>query len=433
MEDPLSSNSFTSQYDSPRPGDFLATPPSAGASGRKGSPRGVELNKLRSELRSKTQETAELDLEVQTLKNLIKAKDEVIEKQMVKTTELEDRALTAEGELGSLKKSSSKLEAERRKLKADLEVANREADRLSDAMVAGTGSSGATVEEVVKLHNQLAEARKEIRKVKEDLRGANNVIAAKDKYLDEVDEELQAAKEANIKRKDDLNMITDLKRRLREAENKLDSSERLGSVADSEVVVMRAQLAAAQAELEAQRGIMSQMQLDTLNAQDAMGRAERMAAEAKADAEMAITAADKARMAETARMREGGYISRREHAREMENLEKNNLSLQERLKSGEEDVRQARVLRERLLKANDEALEMVLKGDQIAGIYGNTGAILEELRAEVKELRKVMAAKDAENAALHSLRDIAVARATKERLDTHQAKIKLAEVRKYSH
>ena len=177
---------------------------------------------------------------------------------------------------------------------------------------------------------------------------------------------------------------------------------------------------------------MSQMQLDTLNAQDAMGRAERMAAEAKADAEMAITAADKARMAETARMREGGYISRREHAREMENLEKNNLSLQERLKSGEEDVRQARVLRERLLKAN-EALEMVLKGDQIAGIYGNTGAILEELRAEVKELRKVMAAKDAENAALHSLRDIAVARATKERLDTHQAKIKLAEVRKYSH
>lgn len=428
MEDPLSSNSFTSQFESPL-GGVMATPPSAGNSGRKGSPRGAEMNKLRSELRYKSQEVAELELEVQTLKNLIKAKDDAIETTTARVSELEERALTAEGELGSLRKATGKLEADRKRLQVELDAANREADRLSDAVVNGGNSNGATVEEVVKLHNQLAEARKEIRKVKEDLRGANNVIAAKDKYLDEIADEVESAKMANIRRKDDLNAITDLKRQLKEAQNRLDGSERMGSVSESEILAVRAQLGAARAELEAQRGIMAQMQIDTMNAQDAMGRAERIAAEAKADAEMAITVADKARMAEAARMREGGYISRREHARELENLERSNSAMQDRLKASEEDVRVARVLRERLLKAGDEALEMVLTGEHVAEKYGKAATVVEEMRTQVKDLRKALAAKDAENAALHSLRDIAVARATKEKLDTHQVKSKLAQVR----
>ena len=388
----------------------------------------MEINKLRSDLRNKAIEANELAVEVHTLKNMMTAKDDAIDAAEKRSALAEERALQADGELASMRRTTAKAEAERKRLQSELDAANAEADRLNQAVLAGAHSGGTTnSEEMVRLHNQLAEARKEMRRLKDDYRGASNIIAAKDKALEEIQAEAAAAKEAIATRGGDQNVILDLQRQLDEAQKMLGGSERLGALVEGEVVDIRAALAAREAELEGQRELMAQMQSEVTAAQEASMKADRAAAEARADAATAATVAEKARAAEAARMREGGYISRRQHTEELQVHEEEILALQERVKAAHQEVFATRVMRERLLGVVDDSVASLLTADDVVDRFGSAASVVDELRGEVKELRNALAAKNADNAALLALRNMAVARAAKEKVEGHLIKSRLAQ------
>jgi hypothetical protein len=434
MDTPRSSTSVT-HYDTPN-GTPRGTPPSIGTSARKGArPPGespafdVELNKLRSQLRSIDLEKNDLAVEVRTLLSQIATKDAAIEALESRSTAAEERALQAEGQLASSRRETVKLESERKRLQSELDAANADADRLNQLVLAGAGGDGGgnSMEDVVRLHNQLAAQRKEISRLKEECKGANNVIAAKDKALIQVETEIAAAKEAIASRKDDQNKIHDLQRQLTEAHAKLGGSERLGLMVETEASEVKAELTSRTAQFEKQQEMMAKMQADVTAAQTAVMEAERVAAEAKADAAAAVALAEKARQAEAARMKEGGYITQVQHAKELRLHEDEVESLKERLHAAHSEIQLAKLMRERVLNAVDSSIDSAITADDVSEDLKSASAIVEELRGQIKKLRATIAAKDADSAALESLKNAAVARALHEKLEAHNAKARLAQ------
>ncbi|KAH7616577.1 hypothetical protein Ndes2526B_g08666 [Nannochloris sp. 'desiccata'] len=434
MDTPRSSTSVT-HYGTPN-GTPRGTPPSIGTSARKGPrPPGespafdVELNKLRSQLRSVDLEKNDLAKEVRTLLSQIASKDAAIEALEYRSTAAEEQALQAEGQLASSRREALKHEKERKRLQSELDAANADADRLNQLVLAGTGGEGGgnSMEDVVRLHNQLASQRKEIMRLKEECKGANNVIMAKDKALIQVEAEIAAAKEANASRKDDQNKIRDLRRQLTEAHAKLGGSERLGLMVETEASEVKAELTTRTAQFEKQQEMMAKMQAEVTAAQTAIMDAERIAAEAKADAAAAMALAEKARLAEAARMKEGGYISRLKHAEELRLREDEADALKERLQAAQRELQLAKLLRHRVLNAVDMAVDTIITGEDVSEELKTASGIVDELRGQIKELRAALAAKDADIAALENLKNASLARALHEKLEAHNAKARLAQ------
>jgi hypothetical protein len=433
MDTPRSSTSVT-QYDTPN-GTPRGTPTSIGTSARKGARQGespafdVEINKLRSQLRSKEAEKNDLAVEVRTLQSQIATKDAAIEALESRSSVAEERALQAEGQLASSRREAIKRESERKRLQSELDAANADADRLNSLVLAGAGGEGgiASKEDMVRLHNQLASQRKEINRLKEECKGASNVIAAKDKALDQVEAEIATAKEAIASRKDDQNKIRDLRRQLTEAHAKLGGSERLGLIVETEASEAKAELTSRTAQFQKQQELIAKMQAEVTEAQNAVMEAERVAAEAKADAAAAVALADKARLAEASRMKEGGYISQIQHAEEVRLRENEVEALNERLQAAHSELQLAKLMRERVLNAVDITVDTMITSEDVSDDLKSVSGIVDELRSEIKELRAALAAKDADTAALESLKNAAVARALNEKLEGHNAKARLAQ------
>jgi len=125
----------------------------------------------------------------------------------------------------------------------------------------------------------------------------------------------------------------------------------------------------------------------------------------------------------------GGYVSKATHEAQVEALRQEADALRQQVAGSAEEVQIAKVLRERLLNAVDDAVLGAVGAEDVAERFGTATGAVEELRTELKELRSVLATKDAEAAALRAAREAAAARAAHERLAAHKLKTKLAEVR----
>jgi chromosome segregation ATPase len=389
----------------------------------------VELNKLRSQLRSVDLEKNDLAKEIRTLLSQIATKDAAIEALESRSTAAEERALQSEGELASSRREAMKYKSEQKRLQTELDAANADADRLNQLVLAGGSdeNGGNSIEDVVRLHNQLAAQRKEITRLKEECKGANNVIQAKDKALIQVEVEIAAAKEAIASRKDDQNKIRDLRRQLTEAHAKLGGSERLGLMVETEASEAKAELTTRTAQFEKQQEMMAKMQGEVTAAQTAVMEAERIAAEARADAAAAVGLAEKARLAEAARMKEGGYISHLQHAEQVRLRENEIESFKERLQAAQSELQHAKMMRDRVLNAVDSTVDRIVSAEDISEELKTASGLVHELRNQIKDLRASLVAKDADNAALESLKNAAVARALHEKVEAHTAKARLAQ------
>jgi len=265
----------------------------------------LEVKKLRSELRAKATEANDLAVEVRTLQSMIAAKDAAIEAAEGRRAALEEQALQLQGEAAEMRRAATKWELERKRLRAEAAAANAEADRLNQLMLSSAGDNSrvmnGSMEDVVRLHNQLAEARKEIKRLKDDVKGANNVIAAKDAAIDQMQGEIGAAREANAARRDDQNIILDLRRQLAEAHEQLGGEKRLGHIVETEIEDLKAALAAKNEELANSVGYMKSVQEELTAAQMAVAAAERAAALAKVEAANAMALAEKSKVAEAER------------------------------------------------------------------------------------------------------------------------------------
>jgi hypothetical protein len=265
----------------------------------------LEVNKLRSDLRAKAAEGAELALEVRTLKKLMAAKDAGIEAAEAKRAEAAEAALQRDVELAAARKAAAKWQLEKQRLRAEADAANAEADRLNAAMLSASGSNSrvmnGSMEDTVKLHNQLAEARREVRRLKDDAKGSGNVVAAKDAALDLALADAAAAKAALEERRADQNVIADLRRRLGETHAALGGETRLGQLVGAEVETVKEQLERTQQELATARACVDGAAEEVAAAQEAAAAAEQRASQAAAREAEALAAVAQAKRAEAER------------------------------------------------------------------------------------------------------------------------------------
>jgi chromosome segregation ATPase len=281
------------------PGSVAAglTPPSARRPGAgPASPTDaaslLELNKLRSDLRAKTAHANDLALEVRTLQKLIAAKDGAIEAAERQRGEAAEAALQLRGELDAQRRAAAKWELAKKRLQAEAEAANAEADRLSAQMVASSGANSSVVnssaEDTVRLHNQLAEARKEVKRLRDEARGVANVLEGRDKALEAALGDAAAARAALAERGDGRNEIADLRRQLGEAQRQLSGEARLVQLVDAEVEATRQELDAKYQELEGVQGRLEGALAEAAAAQAGAAAAEGRAAEAEAARDEAV-------------------------------------------------------------------------------------------------------------------------------------------------
>jgi hypothetical protein len=203
---------------------------------------------------------------------------------------------------------------------------------------------------------------------------------------------------------------------------------------ETEASEVKAALTSKNAQYQQQQEMMAKMQAEVTTAQTSVMEAERIAAEAKADAAAAVALAEKARLAEAARMKEGGYISQIKHAEEVRLREDEVEALKERLQAAHSEIQLAKLMRARVLSAVDSAVDGLITAEDVSEDLKSATSIVEELRGQIKDLRAALAAKDADTAALESLKNAAVARAMHEKLEAHNAKARLAkEIGEYNY
>eukprot|EP00889_Picochlorum_renovo_P001612 jgi/Picre1/28642/NNA_004042.t1 len=205
------------------------------------SPRGSEtlayhVKDLQNELKVKKNEIKSLKKEIDVIQEQLGLKDNVIDKFASSQKQAEERALQAETELKSMKRMSKKWDEERKRLQAIADASNKEADRLNRLMLDSAGANSkvmnGSMEDVVKLRNQLAQSRKDILSLKDEIKSLENVVKAKDMAIEQGQADIESAKEANAMRKHDQNVILDLKRQLKDMEDMLGGEHQFGKIVE---------------------------------------------------------------------------------------------------------------------------------------------------------------------------------------------------------
>ena len=212
-----------------------------------------QVKQLESDIKVKNRRIKELLEETKVAEKLLLAKDEIIEKTERHKEDAEERALSLEVQVKSLKKSCQKLEKEKERLTGELDKANEEADALNQALQQEGRTAkgrGGSLEDVANLQNKLYESRTEIKKLKDENKGLHNMIAAKDGAIEEGMKQVEEAKEANARKREDQNIILDLKRQLKRMEEELGGEHRYAAMTEQEAEDLKARLASKEMELE---------------------------------------------------------------------------------------------------------------------------------------------------------------------------------------
>ena len=93
------------------------------------------LNDLKNQIKLNETAIRRLEKEIAVQKSQLDVKDEVIEKAEGKVKILEESLLDNETEIKSLRKTQKKWDEERKRLLAQVDAANDEADRLNQLMI----------------------------------------------------------------------------------------------------------------------------------------------------------------------------------------------------------------------------------------------------------------------------------------------------------
>jgi len=212
-----------------------------------------QVKQLESDIKVKNRRIKELLEETKVAEKLLLAKDEIIEKAERHKEDSEERSLSLEVQLKSLKKSCQKLEKDKERLTGELDKANEEADALNQALQQEGRTAkgrGGSLEDVANLQNKLYESRTEIKKLKDENKSLRNVIAAKDGAIEEGMKQVEEAREANARKREDQNIILDLKRQLKRMEEELGGEHRFATMTEQEAEDLKARLASKEMELE---------------------------------------------------------------------------------------------------------------------------------------------------------------------------------------
>lgn len=262
----------------------------------------LEVNRLRNELRVKATEATDFAMEVRTLKNLISTKDDALEAAEAARAAAEERALQREQEVATARSAAGDWQQERKRLRAQVDAANAAADRLNEQMQQKAASAGSSSsEDKVRLLNQLTEARREILSLKDESKGFKNVLAAKDQALEQAQTETATAVAALEERRQDDNVIADLRRQLAEARQVLSNEARIAHLAAAEAEQVRQLLNAKTQELAEMQEQLESVMGDAALARQEAATSQLRARESAAVAEELQVVADRTRKVEAER------------------------------------------------------------------------------------------------------------------------------------
>ncbi|KAI8106472.1 hypothetical protein M9435_001016 [Picochlorum sp. BPE23] len=395
------------------------------------SPRGSEtlayhVKDLQNELKVKNNEIKSLKKEINVVQEQLGLKDNVIDKFASSQKQAEERALQAETELKSMKRMSKKWDEERKRLQAIADASNKEADRLNRLMLDSAGANSkvmnGSMEDVVKLRNQLAQSRKDILSLKDEIKSLENVVKAKDMAIEQGQADIESAKEANAMRKHDQNVILDLKRQLKDMEDMLGGEHQFGKIVEGEVEELKAALARKQAELEEVLEVLEGQREEMVEAKKLKAEADAISMEAAQKMADAVDISEKAVAAEAERMAGGGFVPMAVHAAQVEALASELESCKKSLQSYQEEDVANKVLMKRILGSVDGEVEKIVCSEHVAEQFGNSTFTIQELRKEVGMLQDVLAVKEGAILALRSSH-AAVARAASAK-DVELCKVK---------
>lgn len=343
------------------------------------SPRGSEtlayhVKDLQNELKVKKNEIKSLKKEIDVIQEQLGLKDNVIEKFASSQKQAEERALQAETELKSMKRMSKKWDEERKRLQAIADASNEEADRLNRLMLDSAGANSkvmnGSMEDVVKLRNQLAQSRKDILSLKDEIKSLENVVKAKDMAIEQGQADIESAKEANAMRKHDQNVILDLRRQLKDMEDMLGGEHQFGKIVEGEVEELKAALAAKQAELEEVLEVLEGQREEMVEAKRLKAEADAISMEAAQKMADAVDISEKAVAAEAERMAGGGFVPMAVHAAQVEALASELESCKKSLQSYQEEDVANKVLMKRILGSVDGEVEKIVCSEHVAEQFG---------------------------------------------------------------
>ena len=344
------------------------------------SPRGSEtlayhVKDLQNELKVKKTEIKSLRKEIDVIQEQLGLKDDAIEAFVESQKQAEERALEAELELKSMKRMSKKWDEERKRLQAMADASNKEADRLNRLMLDSAGANSrvmnGSMEDVVRLRNQLSQSRKEIMSLKEEIKSLENVVRAKDRAIEQGQEDIESAKEANAMRKHDQNVILDLKRQLKDMEDVLGGEHQFGKIVEGEVEELKAALAAKQAELEQVLEVLEGQREEMTEAKKLKAEADVISMEAAQKMADAVDISEKAVAAEAQRMAGGGFVQMAVHEARVEALVLELESCKKCIQSYQEEDVANKVLMKRILGSVDGEVEKkIVCSEHVAEQFG---------------------------------------------------------------
>jgi hypothetical protein len=273
-----------------------------------------QLVDLRNQLKSKSLEIKSLRKEVDVQREQLLDAQRELELAVSSKGLLEETLLERESSIKSLRKKCKDVEGERARLAQDLERASLEADNLNTELVRlKGGDADESRDDVVRLHNQLSQYRKEIVGLKGEIRGLENVIKAKDRAIDEGQVEIAKAIDANAEKQRDQNIILDLKRQLKEMGEKLGGEHEYGKLADSENEHFRSLVKSKDEEIEALLEEISNQKDEVIQAHAVRAEADKAMADAAVKMAQAVELSEKALKAEADRMASGGFVAKDKH------------------------------------------------------------------------------------------------------------------------
>lgn len=388
------------------------------------------LNDLKNQIKLNEKTIRRLEKEIVVQKSQLEVKDDVIEKSEGKVRILEENLLASETEIKFLQKNKKKWDEERKRLQAQVDAANNEADRLNQRMIEYAGSNSdvmnGSMEDTVRLHNQLSQARKDIQSLRGEVKGLENLVKAKDDALEQHALEFAKVEETMASKKEDQNTIVDLKRQIDELRSELGGEHKYGKMAESEIDAIRASLAEKEEELDAALEKLDAQREQIIEAKRLKAEADQLMVAASTKMAEAVSISERAVAAEAERMRSGGYVEKGMHNAEVMAMSSELEECKKTIDSMKQENTQARLLLERLLDTADCGIEEALSRDDVVEKFGNSVIAIQELRKEIKYLQDLNMSKEGIILSLRASKAAADARAQKSVVSSLHAKQHLA-------
>ena len=268
-------------------------------------------------------EVKELKREVNVTKERLEACESELAKSAGSNAALENRILEQEAAGNELHSQLKKLKDEKRALVAEVSKISQEADRLNALVHAKSGSvsSSDARSDVVRLHDRVSQYRKEVDGLRKEVVTLNGIIKAKDLVISQSESAVAAAAEANSSKRTDLNVILDLKRQLKEMEERLGGEESQNKLADGENEHYRMVVGRKDEEIEVLMDQIESQRNDVLDARKAQAAADILMAEAAAKMAESVEMSERARKAEAGRVASGGFVTKDVHEAVIADLE----------------------------------------------------------------------------------------------------------------